>query len=176
MTAAASVALERDVTASDLRRALLVTWIVTAPWDFVCASALAVFGYHSTVARLWQGVAATVLGGPAAQLGGRGIAVGLALHLCVAFTWSALFVLLLARSQGLRRVVRRPAGALAVAAAYGPVIWLVMSCVVIPLATGRPPTFGFRWWVQVFAHLPFVTLPLVFTARRAMGLASRFTA
>jgi hypothetical protein len=39
---------------------------------------------------------------------------------------------------------------------------------VIPLATGRPPRFGFRWWVQVVAHVPFVTLPLVFTARRSL--------
>jgi hypothetical protein len=173
MTAATSIALEGDASAGELRRALLLTWVVTAAWDFVCASALAVFGYHSTVARLWQGVAATVLGARAAQLGGRGIAVGLALHLGVALTGSALFVGLLARSSALRHVVRRPLGALAGAAAYGPVIWLAMSCVVIPLATGRPPTFGFRWWVQVFAHLPFVTLPLVFTARRAMGLDAR---
>jgi hypothetical protein len=77
---------------------------------------------------------------------------------------------LLARSGRLRSIVRRPTGAAAVAMVYGPLIWLVMSCVVIPLATGRAPTFGFRWWVQIFAHVPFVTLPLVFTARRAMGL------
>ena len=57
------------------------------------------------------------------------------------------------------------------AAVYGPLIWLVMSLAVIPLATGRPPAFGFRWWVQVLAHVPFVSLPLVFTARRALGLA-----
>jgi hypothetical protein len=46
-----------------------------------------------------------------------------------------------------------------------------MSIAVIPLATGRPAVFGFRWWVQVVAHVPFVSLPLVFTARRALGLA-----
>ena len=56
------------------------------------------------------------------------------------------------------------------AVAYGPIIWLVMSLAVIPLATGRPAAITFRWWVQVFAHVPFVTLPLVFTAaRRALG-------
>jgi hypothetical protein len=45
-----------------------------------------------------------------------------------------------------------------------------MSFVVIHLATGKPPALTFRWWVQVFAHVPFVTLPLVFTARRMLGL------
>jgi hypothetical protein len=48
-----------------------------------------------------------------------------------------------------------------------------MSLAVIPLATGRPPAFGFRWWVQVLAHVPFVALPLVFTARYALGLGGK---
>jgi len=69
--------------------------------------------------------------------------------------------------------IARPAGAL-LAAVYGPIIWLVMSLAVILLATGRPPALGFRWWVQIFAHVPFVTLPLVFTARRALGVVGDF--
>jgi magnesium-transporting ATPase (P-type) len=151
-------------------RALLVTWLVTAAWDFLCASALSVVAYGSTFSRLWHGVAAAVLGPAAFDMGARGVAVGLALHLTVAFVWSAVFVLALATSAVLRRTIARPSGALAVAAVYGPVIWLVMSLAVIPLATGKPPVLAFRWWVQVFAHIPFVTLPLVFTARRAFGL------
>lgn len=151
-------------------KAMVVTWLTTAAWDFVCASALGVFAYHATFSRFWQGVASTALGPRALAMGGSGVAAGLALHLLVAFVWSALFVLLLAGSERLQRVVDRPAGAFVVACIYGPVIWLVMSLAVIPLATGRPPTFAFRWWVQVFAHVPFVTLPLVFTARRMVGL------
>ncbi len=155
--------------------ALLVTWFVTAAWDFVCASMLSMFAYGSTFSRLWQGVAATVLGPAATTMGARGVAAGLALHLLVALVWSAVFVVLLARSVTLRRVVESPRGAIAVAMLYGPFIWLVMSIAVIPLATGRPPAFGFRWWVQVFAHVPFVTLPIVFTARRALGIAAPIT-
>ena len=151
--------------------AVLATWLVTAAWDFLCASALSVFAYHSTFSRLWQGVASTALGPAALEMGAWGVAAGLALHLLVALTWSALFVFAVAGSRVLQRALARPLGALAVAAVYGPIIWLVMSLAVIPLATGRPPAFGFRWWVQVFAHVPFVTLPLVFTARRALGLA-----
>ena len=150
--------------------AILVTWLVTAAWDFVCASMLSVLAYGSTFSRLWQGVASTVLGPPALTMGARGAAAGLGLHLAVALTWSAVFVLAVASSAALRRAIARPAGAIAVASAYGPIIWLVMSLAVIPLATGRPPAFGFRWWVQVFAHIPFVTLPLVFTARRALAV------
>jgi len=153
-----------------LAQAMLVTWLVTAAWDFLCASALSVFGYHATFSRFWQGVASTALGPKALEMGALGVGAGLALHLVVAFIWSTLFVLVLASSERLHRVVDRSGGAVVVAGLYGPVIWLVMSLVVIPLATGQPPTFAFRWWVQIFAHVPFVTLPLVLTARRMLGV------
>ena len=149
-------------------RAVIPVWLVTAAWDFLCATALSVFAYHGTFSGLWQGVASTVLGPTAINGGTKPIVVGIALHFAVAFTWSAIFVAAARMSPGLRRTIATPGGALAVAVAYGPVIWLVMSLVVIPLATGRPPRFGFRWWVQIFAHIPFVTIPLVFTARRVL--------
>ena len=109
-----------------------------------------------------------MLGPAALTMGARGVAAGLGLHLMVALVWSAIFVLAVAWLGAFPRTIARPGGAIAVACIYGPIIWLVMSLVVIPLATGRPPTVGFRWWVQIFAHVPFVTLPLVFTARRAL--------
>jgi len=149
-------------------REVIPVWLVTAVWDFLCATALSVFAYHSTFAQLWQGVASTVLGPAAIGGGAKTVAVGIALHLAVAFTWSALFVAIARVSPTILRMIATPSGALAVAVAYGPIIWLVMSLVVIPLATGRPPRFGFRWWVQIFAHIPFVTIPLVFTARRVL--------
>ncbi|HST08023.1 MAG TPA: hypothetical protein VLJ83_07610 [Gemmatimonadaceae bacterium] len=149
-------------------RAVIPVWLVTAAWDFVCATALTVLAYHGTFAQLWQGVASTVLGPSAIGGGTRAIAVGIGLHLVVAFTWSAIFVAAGLMSAALRRAIANPAGALGVAIVYGPTIWLVMSLVVIPVATGHPPHIGFRWWVQIFAHIPFVTIPLVFTARRVL--------
>jgi hypothetical protein len=155
-------------------RALIPVWLVTAAWDFLCATALSLFAYHSTFAQLWQGVASTVVGPAALGGGARTIGVGIALHLAVAFTWSALFVAIARVSPTVLRLIATPSGALAVAVAYGPIIWLVMSLVVIPLATGRPPRFGFRWWVQIVAHVPFVTIPLIFTARRVLLRAGPF--
>jgi len=151
--------------------AIVATWLVTAAWDFVCASLLGILAYGSTFNRFWQGVASVPFGPRMFEMGARGLAAGLALHFFVAFVWSAAFILALTRSFALRRTVARLGGALAVAAVYGPVIWLVMSLLVIPAATGRAPAFGFRWWVQIVAHVPFVTIPLVFTARRSLGLA-----
>lgn len=167
----ATQTVERSRAGARLARAIVLTWLVTAAWDFVCATMLSVFAYGSTFTRLWQGVASTAIGPAALTMGPLGVAAGLGLHLLVALVWSALFVLALDRSGTLRRAVRPAGGATAVAAIYGPLIWLVMSLVVIRVATGRPTTFGFRWWVQVCAHVPFVTVPLVFTARRALGLA-----
>jgi NAD-dependent oxidoreductase involved in siderophore biosynthesis len=149
-------------------RAVIPVWLVTAAWDFLCATALSVFAYHGTFAHLWQGVASTVLGPTAIDGGAKPVVVGIAVHLAVAFTWSAIFVAAARRLPAIRRTIATPGGALAVAITYGPIIWLVMSLVVIPLATGHPPRFGFRWWVQIFAHIPFVTIPLVFTARHVL--------
>jgi hypothetical protein len=153
-------------------RAVVNTWLVTAAWDFVCASALGVFAYGATFSRFWQGVAAVAFGPTMLEMGVRGVAAGLGLHLLVALTWSAAFVFVVARSAALQRTLVRRGGALLVAAGYGPIIWLVMSLAVIPVATGKLPTFGFRWWVQVIAHVPFVALPLVFTARRSLGIGT----
>jgi hypothetical protein len=151
-----------------IARALLITWLVTGAWDFLCASALSVLGYHGTFAGLWRGVAATAFGQRMLTAGTAGVLAGIGAHLSIAFTWSAIFIAVLAASAGLRRIVARPAGAVAVACVYGPIIWLVMSLGLIPFLTGRSPSFTPRWWVQVFAHIPFVTLPLVWTARRTL--------
>jgi len=157
-----------DPPRASFGREVLPVWLVTAAWDAVCATALGVFAYGSTAASVWQGVASTVVGSPALTGGAAAVAAGLGLHMMVALTWSALFVAAARAWPALRQALRTPAGALAVAAAYGPAIWLVMSLLVIPIATGRPPRFGSRWWVQVGAHVPFVSIPLVFTARRMM--------
>jgi hypothetical protein len=164
--------LQKSRSDPNFPNVLLPVWLVTAVWDAVCATALSVVAYGSTAAAVWQGVAATALGPTAISPGPSAVAAGLAVHATVALTWAAVFVAAALAWPALRRAIRTPGGALAVAAVYGPAIWLVMSLVVIPLATGRPPRFGQRWWIQVGAHVPFVSLPLVFTARRVLGDAT----
>src|SRR5881409_1308712 len=87
-------------------RALIPVWLVTAAWDAVCATALSVYGYHSTAARLWQGVATTVLGPSALQGGSATVAAGLALHLAVALAWSTLFLAAVTMWPALHRTIR----------------------------------------------------------------------
>jgi uncharacterized membrane protein YagU involved in acid resistance len=153
-----------------MRSSLLVrAWLVTAVVDFCFASALGVVAYHSSVARVWKGVASTVLGAGALQGGARAFAVGVVLHLSVALVWTSLFVALVASWPRLRAAMGTPAGVVAVSAIYGPLIWCAMSIVVIPRFTGRPPTFAPRWWVQLVAHAAFVALPMVTTIARELA-------
>lgn len=156
----ASAAFNRSVVA------VLRAGVTTAVVDGLFSSILVVL-YGSTVPRLWQGVAAMLFGSAALSGGTRTVLLGLALHLCVALTWSAIFVFAVSRLARIRGVLASPGGVYKVAAVYGPAIWMVMSLVVIPALTHRPPRIWYRWWVQWFGHIPFVGLPIAMSVRRA---------
>jgi hypothetical protein len=135
--------------------------VVTGVTDGLFSSVLAAFFYGSTVMRLWQGVAAVLLGAAALNGGIRTAAIGVLMHFGVAFAWSAVFLLLYLSSAWIRGLVASPSGGIVVAAVYGPLIWMAMSLAVVPLFTHRPPAINIRWWVQFFGHIPFVAWPIV---------------
>jgi hypothetical protein len=150
---------------SRLLRAGLLTGVI----DGLFSSILSVFFYDSTVTRLFQGVASTLLGKAALEGGTRTALIGVLMHFGVAFGWSAVLLFFVMRSAWLRGVLTSPGGTAKVAAWYGPFIWLVMSLLVIPLLLHRPPNnINFRWLVQLIGHFPFVGLPM--TASIAGGL------
>ena len=135
--------------------------LLTAVTDGLFSSVLSVAFYHSTVQRLFQGVASTLFG-PEAMNGGWSTAlVGIGMHVAVAFGWSAVFLLLVIRLRRVREALDSPYGMVKVAAVYGPFVWMVMSFAVIPVLLHRAPSVGFRWWVQLVGHFPFVGLPIV---------------
>jgi hypothetical protein len=140
---------------------------LTAIVDFTFSSVLVTVFYHSTFARLWQGVASVPFGPTAIGGGTWWTLIGIGLHICVAFTWSTVFLSLYLTFGWLRRAVETPAGLLAVAAVYGACIWMYMSFILIPSFTGRPPTITYRWWVQFFGHIPFVAVPIITGIRMA---------
>jgi hypothetical protein len=145
---------------------LVRIWLVIAAVDFLFATALSTLAYGSTFTRLWQGVAATALGANAPGEGTTLTIAGIVVHICVALVWSMVFLIAYDNSSALRRMVASPAGVLTVAAIYGPLIWIVMSAIVIRIATGRAPSITYRWWVQVAGHIFFVALPIVLMTRR----------
>ena len=140
---------------------LIVAGLATAIADGIFACVLSVGFYHSTFSRLWQGVAAVLLGPSALQGGNRTVAIGLLMHLLVAFTWSAIFLFGALRMQWVRDVVKSPGGIMKTAALYGPFVWLVMSMAVIPILVRHLPTFTLRWLVQLIGHAFSVGLPIV---------------
>jgi hypothetical protein len=157
MSAAVLHSTPHRATLSRLFRAGLLTGIT----DGLFSSILSVAFYDSTVERLFQGVAATLLGPDALNGGTRTALVGVLMHFGVAFGWSAIFLFFVARLRWIRAVLASPHGTVKVASLYGPFVWLVMSLAVIPLLLQRPPTISIRWWIQLFGHIPFVGLPIV---------------
>ena len=135
--------------------------LLTGITDGLFSSILSVAFYGSTVTRLFQGVAATLLGPDAFNGGTTTAAVGVLMHFGVAFGWSVVFLLILSRSSAMRRALASRSGVIGVAAVFGPFVWLVMSLAVIPFLLHRPPAITVRWWVQLIGHFPFVGLPIV---------------
>jgi hypothetical protein len=139
---------------------LLQAGTLTAIVDGLFSTILTVFFYNSTATRLWQNVASTLLGPASFEGGLRTASIGLLMHIGVAFGWSAVFVLLW-QTGWIRAILDSPGGVLKVSAVYGPLIWVIMSCAVIPMLVHRPPSITYRWWVQLIGHWPFVGLPIV---------------
>ena len=135
--------------------------VLLAIVDGLFSSVLSVAFYNSTVAKLFQRVASTLLGPSALQGGTRTALIGMAMHVGVACGWSAIFLFGVMRLGIVQRLLATRGGVFKVAAIYGPCVWLVMSLLVIPTLTQAPPSFTIRWWVQLFGHIPFVGLPIV---------------
>jgi hypothetical protein len=110
------------------------------------------------VLRVWNGVASVPFGARMMDAGAAGVAVGLLLHFCVAFAWSALLLLLVRRM--------RPMHPALLGALYGPLIWIVMSLAVIPLFTHTATPITWRWWVQLAGHAVFVGQPMAWSVRQ----------
>jgi len=105
---------------------LVRTGLATAAIDGLFSSVLSVAAYGSTVSRLFQGVASTLLGSAAFDDGLPATALGVLMHVGVAFGWSAVFIFLVMRSPRVRAAVATRRGRLGVASLYGPAVWLVM--------------------------------------------------
>jgi hypothetical protein len=146
--------------------------LLTAVIDGLFSSVLAQFFYGSTAARLFQGVAAVPLGSDAVTGGARSTAIGIGVHICVAFAWSAIFLFVFMRLGWIRRTLAEPYGVVKIAALYGPLVWLVMSFVIVPLfPPHRFPQNWTRWWIQVIGHAPFVGFPIVASIAGRFGAA-----
>jgi uncharacterized membrane protein YagU involved in acid resistance len=115
--------------------------------------------------RIFQSVAAGVLGRPAAIEGGvRTFLLGILLHFVVATCIATVYYLV---SLVLPLVLRY---AVASGLIYGMIAYLGMNYVVVPLSAIGPRTTSKRAWifaVEIIGHAFLVGLPLALLARRS---------
>ena len=130
--------------------------------DFIDASTFFPLYFGITVARVWQSVAAGVLGREAAVAGGwNTAALGIFLHFVVAFSIAAVYFFL---SRNVPLLVRRPVISGLV---YGIVANYVMQFVVIPLSAlgWRSSAFDLGSTLNsVVGHAFLVGLPVALIA------------
>jgi len=113
-------------------------------------------------ARVFQGIAAGLLGPEARSAGAPAALLGVALHFFIATVVVAVLVL---ATRARPRLLRRP---LVAGAVYGVGVWLVMNFAVIPLAFDRGPRLSAGMVANgLFAHVFLVGLPAAWAARRA---------
>lgn len=165
----ADVSVKESKDSRGILSALMRSGIAVGVSDFLFASVANGIILHRTPIRVFQGVASVPFGRGALNGGIRTFALGVAIHFCVAFFWSAVYLLLTRGVPALGRLVRTPQGALAFAAIYGPIIWLVMTFVVIPAFVHRPPTISPIWWVNLVGHIPFIVLPMIWASGDGRG-------
>lgn len=138
------------------------TAVVVAALDFFYVLVRWVWLTHAlTVQELAQSIATGLLG-RAAYEGGAGTAIlGLALHFTIALGWTVIFFILTAQLPRLRRMIATPRGRVLAGLAWGPIIWLLMDFVVLPLSQARPtPTSSPTFYINLLQHALMIGLPM----------------
>jgi hypothetical protein len=145
------------------------------PWRFVVAGGLVAGAFDIVYAcafwwwkagvpprRIFQSVAAGLLGPASVEGGAATAALGLGLHFFNALVMSAAYYLIATRWPLLRR---RP---VLCGAAYGLILYGVMNYVVVPLSAAGPSSKDPLWIaLSVAAHVLLVGIPIALITRRA---------
>jgi uncharacterized membrane protein YagU involved in acid resistance len=84
------------------------------------------------------------------------------LHVLVAFSWTFVFFLMSRRIPAISRFISTTRGRIAAGLLWGPVIWLVMDLVVLPLSRARPtPVSSPHFYINLVQHAVMIGLPIV---------------
>ena len=142
-----------------LTRAIVWGGLLAGTGDFVFA-----LSYYGMKLRIFQGVAAGLIGREAAFGGGPAtFALGVLLHYGIALIWAAIFCMVALRLPALLR------NATAAGLAYGFVVYFGMNNVVLPLSALHTP-----FWppkldaAAIAAHCFVFGLPIALAARRVL--------
>jgi len=148
-------------------RSILIAATVVAVLDILYAIFLYAFVVKvSTPTRVFQSIAAGVLGKAAFQGGTPTVILGGALHFLIACIWTLIYFVLVRRFPSLRERVRVKSGAITVGLLYGAFVHLMMNLVVIPLSQiHRWPDFDWDFWLNIFQQAVMVGLPIALIVR-----------
>jgi len=114
--------------------------------------------------RIFQSVAAGLIGQASFAGGGRTAALGLVLHYFIALSMSIAYYLV-ARRWGLLR--RRP---VLCGAGYGLLLYGVMNYIVVPLSAAGPGSKDPLWIaLSIAVHVVLIGVPIALFTRRAQG-------
>jgi uncharacterized membrane protein YagU involved in acid resistance len=115
-----------------LAKPILIAGLVAGVLDIT--DALIFFYVHSHVppVRLFQGIAAGLIGKSAFGGGLGTAALGLAMHFCIATVWAAVFVVVARSVPALRR------HAVAAGMVYGLIVYAIMNYLILPHTHARP--------------------------------------
>jgi hypothetical protein len=120
-----------------LAKPILIAGLVAGILDI--SDALIFFYFHSHVPpmRLFQGIAAGLIGKSSFSDGLGSAALGLLMHFCIATFWASVFVIAARSLPVLRR------HAVAAGLVYGLIVYAIMNYLVLPHTHARPlPTYA----------------------------------
>ncbi|MFC3552045.1 hypothetical protein ACFOLC_13625 [Lysobacter cavernae] len=150
---------------------LLTAGLVAATLDILYATGFwALRGVDPT--RVWQSIAAGLLGKASFSGGADTATLGLALHYLIALAMAAAYFI---AARRLPKLWQQPwrYGAL-----YGLLLYAVMNLIVVPLSAAPGGGAKPMLWVvlSLLAHVLLVGLPIAWCARRAYGLSAPLSA
>ncbi len=151
------------------------------PWvRFWCAGALvalldgafaiAVYAWVlrvATATQVFQSIAAAFLGGASYRGGMASAALGIGMHVGIAFGWTLAYALLWTAAGSLRELTSSTAGVLVAGAVFGCGVWLIMDLVLVPLTRARAtPAASSLFFVMLAWHAVGVGWPIALLLRR----------
>lgn len=141
---------------------MLAGGLVAGALDIVYACAFWALKAGVPARRIFQSVAAGLLGRASFEGGAATAALGLALHFLIATSMSVAFYLVARRWPLLRR---RPVPCGAV---YGLILYGVMNYIVVPLSAAGPGSKDPLWIaLSIAVHVLLIGIPIALFARRA---------
>jgi hypothetical protein len=160
--------MENDMNRSGRLQAIVAGGLLVAVLDGVDAVVAYKLAFGMTPVAIYQFVASGLFG-QAAYAGGMATAlIGLAIHVLIAVSAAAVFVLASERLPQLRR------DAVGWGLGFGVAVFVVMGFVVIPLSRIPPSPPSLPLLVNgVLGHALLVGLPIALAARRFLGRGER---